>query len=364
MKKITALILVLLMFILIPITAFGNRINIDGIPKNGEWDLGDNPKNEYLIDQYDTNNKSSLISVRCLLKMDNTAYYQINTKIKDYAKLSDEEKANIKVYVTPEGHDEIIFSVSNIKYDDTNESKEISVYAEARFDASGYIFIEMEVTYNEGLGNNVDISVQTTDGDGKSSYVKDFSFKTPNNPDYWAYRTTTAEEDTTKKAATTKSKTVKDKYSTKKRTEKTHRIDNVSKRTTTKKATTVKAKKTTTTAKAVKTTKAKTTKVKAAKTTRKTYTKVVKEKEIYIVEATTSADTTTLQSIIETVNTETQTEKSAFSLDDISRSTLYKIITGICALLLFGVIGVWAVKSKDDNDDDQDENNKEEKTDE
>ncbi len=366
MKKVIALISALLVFLSIPLTAFGNKISIDGVVSdNREWELGEYPQDEYLILENDTNNKSKYISVKCFLNNNGrTVYYLINTDISDYNPL------DAVIYAVPEGCNKINFALTESKTESNVGTTEIdlkentvkykdkttdyTIYAVAKFGEYGLVTVEMQVDYNNGYGNNANISVQTTDSDNQSSYVENFSFKTPNNPDYWANRTTPVTEITTKKTTTTK--TTKDTYSTKKRTEKTHRVDNVKKRTTTKKITTSKVKKTTTTAKVPKATKSKTTK--AVKSTRKAYTKVIKEKEIYIVEATASS-ATTLQTVTEAVNTETQTEKSAFSFGNISRSTIYKIITGICALLLFGVIGVWAVKSKDDND-----NNNEEKTDE
>lgn len=351
MKKVIALISAMLIFMSIPLTAFGNKIEIDGkVSDNKEWALGEYPQDEYLLTEKDPKNDSNYIDARCIFGKNDIAYFLINTMFDEYSKYTEEGKNNLRIIISFADGNELELYPTDKK--STKSYPEYTVTTYPVFLSNGISYVEMEVIYNDGYGENTSITVQTVDGYGIYSRKANFSFKTPNNPDYWANRTTTVTEITTKKTATTKAKTTKDFYATKKSADKTHRVDNVKKRTTTKKSTTVKARKTTTTAKAPKTTKIKTTKTKAVKTTRKTYTKVIKEKEIYIVEATTSADTTTLQAVTETVNTVTQTEKSAFSLGDISRSTLYKIITGICALLLFGVIGVWAVKSKDDNDDD------------
>ena len=159
-------------------------------------------------------------------------------------------------------------------------------------------------------------------------------------------KTTEAEKTTKKKAgSTTKANTTKREIST-------SRVQTTAKTHTTKAAKTSAAE-VSTTAEKVKTTKAPKTTAHKVKTTKSRKTTAQAEAE-------TSAPVTVIYAVTESSDEmQTQAETtapSAFDLKNLPRSTLMKIAAGAGALILFGAIGIAAVRSGNSDKKDEEDN--------
>jgi hypothetical protein len=231
-----------------------------------------------------------------------------------------------------------------------------NVLVEAALDIPGYdnspektdraMFCEVKVKYKVGgVGEKESGSVQFYDKDGNTTAEKRFSFDRPGVSGE-TEKTTEAEKTTKKKAgSTTKATTTKREIST-------SRVQTTTKAHTTKAAKTSAAE-VSTTAEKVKTTKAPKTTAHKVKTTRSRKTA---EKSA----AETSAPVTVIYAVTESsAELQTQAETtapSAFDLKNLPRSTLMKIAAGAGALILFGAIGIAAVRSGNSDKKDEEDN--------
>ena len=345
MKKAAAVLtaFLLIIFIMVPAFAAKPEIKIDGVVTNNrEWA---DASNISLLDKEATGDDFTDIDMKYITDSENNVvYYLFVASKKDSKSISADEIAQMGISFTPEGCEEISLRGDNPSakgnYGNTH-SYEAAMTADSQ---TGTIYCEIKVNYKDGIPADIRGSVKVFDKYGEASN------KININNDVL---TKTDKVDNTTKEKTTKEKTTKEKTTTKKTTEKettTRRVHNPKNKTvitTTKRVTTTKA---------IKTTKATTTT--AVKTTRETTknnnssashpTEVVldipMETEDYYTEKSTATDVVAI--------TEETTSASAFGFLNIQKSSLYKIITALCALVLFGVLGVWAVKSRQDDDED------------
>jgi hypothetical protein len=369
MKRTVAAISFILIFIMIisasVITA--GAIVLDGADNNGEWKDYDIVK---------TFNDDSVIEggfIKAAKETGKDSETTINFLI--YAEFKQEggkpEDPGIIFKFEDNGINEIYLSEGTDKLTKSDNQK-YKIIAVNKYHTGGSYYCEIKAEAKDGLDNIVDLTVEFRNKpfeEGEphafnNAYSVKASFESEEATKTTAPKTTTKKPTTEKttKEKTTKEKTTKtttekatttkpEKTSTTKATTTvTTEISHRTRRTTTAKPTTEKetektAKAKTTKAAEVKTTKAKTTKVKKASTkaekstTERYYSAEAAESTTVI----TSAEITSEQT---SVSTATQTEKSLFGGEKLSKSSLYKLITGAVALLLFAIIGVSAVRTK------------------
>lgn len=348
MKRILISVISVLLITAFTLSSFAvaTDVVIDGYTGNVEW-VG--AESETLFNsREDTSSKIANASLKTKFNKNNYDLY-IGFSF-EVTKDNKEDKINcemIGIILEIEGCEKFTLDFKNAKVNkadgetynevcvtDTVSNTEYKITGAMVFYENGnQVNCEVEYETKRELPESVKFNVCFTDDDGNKSFYKDHTAVNSN--------LTTTTVTTQKAEKTTKEKTTKEKTTKETTTQaKTHRVDN---KTTTKKATTTKAKaekttkattvKTTavTTAKE-KTTKEKTTKEKTTKATTKAatvyYEKEVVVSEVYVTESTTAES------------------DSVFGAKNVSKSTIYKIITGVCAAVLFGVIGIWAVRSK------------------
>ncbi len=369
MKRTVAAISFILIFIMIisasVITA--GAIVLDGADNNGEWKDYDIVK---------TFNDDSVIEggfIKAAKETGKDSETTINFLI--YAEFKQEggkpEDPGIIFKFEDNGINEIYLSEGTDKLTKSDNQK-YKIIAVNKYHTGGSYYCEIKAEAKDGLDNIVDLTVEFRNKpfeEGEphafnNAYSVKASFESEEATKTTAPKTTTKKPTTEK---TTKEKTTKEK-TTKTTTEKatttkpektsttkvtttvTTEISHRTRRTTTAKPTTEKetekaAKAKTTKAAEVKTTKAKTTKAKkdstkAEKSTTERYYSAEAAESTTVI---TSAEITSEQT---SVSTATQTEKSLFGGEKLSKSSLYKLITGAVALLLFAIIGVSAVRTK------------------
>lgn len=265
-----------------------------------------------------------------------------------------------------------------------NDNKHNIIYAASYIEEakSTSMMLEAKVTDNgdDGFGENISCEFQIIDTDGNYSSVKSVDFT---NPDFTTTSTTqvpTATKKTTKekttKEKTTKEKTTKEKTTkettTKTTTEKTTRKKTTKETTqTTKRRTQSKTrapyskrtkpdrtKAKTPVRTTVRQTAAASSKAgKTRKTTKARTTARKNETREYVPYSYEYEETVT----DETASSVTSDTDSVFQEKGLSKSVKYKAATGIAAAVLFGVIGISAVRSRNgQTEEKKDGENKEE----
>ena len=345
MKKAAAVLtaFLLIIFIMVPAFAAKPEIKIDGVVTNNrEWTGAPNIS---LLDKEATGDDFTDIDMKYITDSENNVvYYLFVASKKDSKSITADEAAQMGISFIPEGCEEITLRGDNPSakgsYSSTH-SYEAAMTADSQ---TGTIYCEIKVNYKDGIPADIRGNVKAFDKYGEASN------KININNDVL---TKTDKVDNTTKEKTTKEKTTKKATTAKETT--TRRVHNPNYKTvitTTKRATTTKAVKATetTTAKAVKTTR-ETTKNNNSSASHPTEVvlDIPMETDVYYPEEETNSEPATDDVV---AITEETTSASAFGFLNIQKSSLYKIITALCALVLFGVLGVWAVKSRQDDDED------------
>ena len=327
------------------ITAFAFP-TISTEPDNQEWKSSKAKEINLLDDNNKSGNDITVADVDCVFDNEtNEVYYRFSIVTKSQA----QDCSDFRVSIQLDGIPEIIslgaedFGVKG-ETDKSNPDYHIE-YILYSGNSSNF-FCKLKVRYNNGIDRKAGGSIQIWDKNGASSNKLDFDFE---NPNYTITVTEADDTSKTKKETTTKRR-VRDRETSSKKPISTSRVATTKRETTTKKPTTTE-KVTTTKATTVKTTKTKTTKAK------RTATKAAKADEasvsvvtsiVYVVPETILSGT-----VYVTDDTEQGSEKSAFGIENMQKSTLMKIAAGAAALVLLGAIGVMAVKSKKDGDKDE-----------
>ncbi len=353
MKKIiTALVSVVL---ILSVSVPGFAVKIDGNVSNAEWydvkavpihdkKSGNNVTDSYVKYEFGKNG----YDLYCLF----CATYSVSAGEENSTSLAG-------MTISFDGCEPIVLTADS-------ESQPISLTDNTSYRVTAYAFIlensekshqlivEMLLNYKAGFSaDSFRMNAAFIDETGEASNTADIKLTNP-------YHTTTTQKTTTEK--TTKEKTTRE----------------TATKTTTTKATTVKESTSAATknAKTVSTTRHKvtvrerTTRVKSTLPAAVTVTEKIKkaaarvkesarsynektEKETKPVISAVSASVIT-ETVTESIESEITADASAFGETNISRSTKYKTIVGAAAALLFGIIGVWAVRSRsDDNDEDE-----------
>lgn len=345
MKKLCVFLVSLILVFSLSVTVFAGKIKIDGKVTNEEWlsvskgagSDGSKPGTGKLISylvQYEFDKNGYDLKCRFFACYENSAEEAEKSNCGIVLKLGDGEYTNTVSLAQPCDGDTGDYSVRSYVSAETVDFSTYEINSEAcitckdRFDKGSFSF---SVQFIDELGNTSNrYTVRAVNADNTSSAT---------------------EKSTTEK--TTKEKTTKEKTTK----EKTTQATTVKERKTAKPVSTTRHKVTVrqrTTA--VKTTQAATEKAKTKKSSAKVKTtlKTTAKKEKYVYSQSTVyepavTETTAVQ------ETQIQTEESG-----ISKSTKYKIVACAAAVILFGVIGVWAVKSRDDTvSDDETKDSKE-----
>ena len=350
MKKLCVFLVSLILVFSLSVTVFAGKIKIDGKVTNEEWlsvskgagSDGSKPGTGKLISylvQYEFDKNGYDLKCRFFACYENAAEEADKSKCGIVLKLGDGEYTNTVSLVQPCDGDTGNYSVRSYVSAETVDFSTYEINSEAcitckdGFDKGSFSF---SVQFIDELGNTSNrYTVKAVNADNTSSAT---------------------EKSTTEK--TTKEKTTKEKTTKEKTTkEKTTQATTVKERKTAKPVSTTRHKVTVrqrTTA--VKTTQAATEKAKTKKSSAKVKTtlKTTAKKEKYSYSQSTAyepavTETTAVQ------ETQMQTGESG-----ISKSTKYKIVACAAAVVLFGVIGVWAVRSRDDTvSDDETKDSKE-----
>ena len=360
MKRIVSAISFILIFAMI-ITASAipaGAIILDGADNNGEW-------KDYEIVK--TFNEDSIIEggfIKAAKETGKDSETTVNFLIYAAFKKKDgkPEDPGVIFKFEDNGLNEIYISQGSGKLT-KSDNQNYKTVAVNKYYIDGSYYCEIQAQAKDGLDEIVDLKLEFRDKpfeeDEPHKFQKAYSIEVSLNPE--EATKTTAPKATTEKATkekTTKEKTTKvtttretttkpEKTTTAKATTTaTTEISHRTRRTTTAKSTTEKK---TEKASKAKTTKVKTTKAKTTKA-KKTATKAERSlTENYSAEAAvsttliTSAEMTAEQTTAQTV---TETDKSLFGGKKLSKSSLYKLITGAVALVLFAIIGVSAVRTK------------------
>ncbi len=347
MKRAVIAATALLLAIVTCVSAFAFP-SISTSPDNNDWMVGETVN---LLKSKNSGNDVNVADVACVIdEKTNEVYYRFSIVTSSDA----QDCTDFAVEINLDGISETI----NLGYEDFNlvgetniSNPDYHVKYILYSGTSSNFFCKLKVRYNNGIGIKTGGNIQIRDKSGKSSNVLYFSFDVPN------HTTETGKEDDTSKTAketTTKRRRVTRETTTRKPIS-TSRVSTTKRETTTRKPTTTE-KVTTAKSTTVKTTKVKTTRAKrtASETVKAADTSVVTS-IVYVVPETVLSGT-----VYVTEETEGETEKSAFGIKDMQKSTLMKIIAGSAALVLFGAIGVAAVKSKKDDGPDDKGNKKDE----
>ncbi len=347
MKRAVIAATILLLVIATCITASAANIKVDGDINNKEWEGSESKE----LDNYLAGNDTHDLRVKCYYPDKSTAYYAFSF-YEDVA--GDCSQTGFKFVF--DGIGEIKVDSDSPSYEETdNENYRIVVCL--RVNATDNIDdvkrtvtagCEVMIDYKNGTGASAGGKVWTVNHDGQFSDYNDFSFKNS----HYTEETTEAEDNTSKtaKETTTKRRRVTRETTTGKPIS-TSRVVTTERATTAKKATTTQ-KVTTEKATAVKTTKAKTTKAGTTKA-KHAIGKAAEADEVSVSVVTSIVyvvpETIISGTVYVTDETEQGNEKSAFDIKNMQKSTVMKIAAGGAALLLFGAIGIAAVKNKKDN---------------
>lgn len=307
------------------------NIKIDGNVKNEEWMSVSQTELFETVEQSGNNVKRACIK-QIVENEDNVIWLCFVVSYDD--KKNKENSENNDIAFSIDGLKEFRFIDENKEKReriDYTDNETISCVAQMSYDEhSCTLYCEAKVTLIHGFGEDISLKIRIYDNMEKSSIERNVVIKNP------ACSQTETEQETTKNTTTKKEKTAKDvDYKTTK-TEETsysrkHRnTTEYSRRTLAPKKTTV-----TTTEKTTKekTTKLKTTKEKATKSKTKKETTV---QVIYVMPETQETSTTVV----------TTRDDSLLELNDVPKSTKYKILISACFLVLLTVIGLWAVQSR------------------
>lgn len=349
MKKAATAAVAVLLMMTVMITAFA--IDIDGERKATEG------YTNYVVlaNGKATGNNYSQIGVSYDVDKDNYVCIAIIGTNGGNKNIAEEKMQNIGVVLSLDGYhditlmgDELDENGTAILEPDSGNSIWSVEKAVMKVNKMGTVCFEIKLNYkaNSEILTN---SIQLYDEEGVASAQKTFVIDSVNSDESGegssSGKTTTKKTTTTKKSSGSVTTTIK-----KSDKDKTHRVDNVATINESKwiEKTSAKAPLILTTeavTEASETTKEKTTKKKSKS---KSSADNTTEEEVYYIYG--DGVQTTIVYVLQPTETagESEASASAFQVSDISRSSLLKVITGACALILFGVIGVWAVKSKDD----------------
>ncbi|MBR5112354.1 MAG: hypothetical protein IK097_02905 [Clostridia bacterium] len=332
-------------------------IRIDGKNDDNAWQgyeayqpFGETSSNN--DGKINTGNDVSALTVQTARVDKNTAKFKITAML-----VPGKDVNSIGVRIAVEGSQEATITIanmaeatgSNIVIADDDNIKMIGAISYSK--PSSEMICEIEAVNKAGeFGDRIDFSFSVVDGNGSVSSVANMSPPSITTTTKKSTTTKPPKSTTTKPAKTTTEKSTTTKpektTTTKATTTATTEISHRTRRATTAKSTTEKK---TEKASKGKTTKVKTTKAKTTKA-KKTATKAERSlAEKYSAEAAvattviTSAEITAEQASVQTV---TETDKSLFGGEKLSKSSLYKLITGAVALVLFAIIGVSAVRTK------------------
>ncbi len=359
MKRICSLTISILLIFSFSVSAFAYKsVKIDGEIGNAEW-INSNSITLF-TEKTNPSNKINQVSVRSKFEEDNYFLYlgfgfTVSNSPQNGSK-------NTGIILQLDGCDEeFLLTFENAEQKDTTAENYVNVTVKNTVSSSGFtvtgamkyyigqsVNCEIEIESKKGLPENVCFDVSFIDAEGEKSSFVPVKVENTNVTTTRVISPTSAAKEKTTKEKTTKEKTTKATTLKESTTQpKTHRVDK-NKNKTTSKATTQKAaavkttaeKSTASKASTAKAEKIKTTKAKASKTTEKKTSKrstaketaYYYEKEIIVSEVSNSVAETTSQSV--------------FGFSNVPKSTVYKIITGVCAGVLFGIIGIWAVRSK------------------
>lgn len=291
-------------------------------------------------EKINSGNDVTLLTVQVARVDKNTVKFNISAMLKPG---SDSNRIGVKIavegseYATVTVGDMIETASKNTVIADDDYIKMIAAVSYHK--ESSQMICEIEaVLKSSEFGERIESDFRVIDGNGSESAKGEVSPPS---------LTTTTKKPTTEK--TTKEKTTKEKNTTAKpATTVTTEISHRTRRTTTAKST---AEITNEKAAKLKTTKQKTAKQKTTKA-KKTTSKAEKTlSERYY--SSQAAEITTIVTSAETQTEPTsaavaasETDKSLFGGEKLSKSSLYKLITGAVALVLFAIIGVSAVRTK------------------
>lgn len=351
-KAIIAVLSVILVFAAaIPVFSV-KAPDIDGdMSDNTEW-LG----SEYISVKDNTDSKFGNLHAFCLEdKGNNTVYYAVKTSLKSVTSTSTGEEDSER-----DLRGAVIEMPNKTKYvfpDDEVEDTEYDIsYAVGKSKNNSEVYFEMKVVYKDPDWNRNDVTVkiQLSDDEGNISKKVEITVKGKNSTSPEDYGTTDSSGGKTTKASKTttekSTKTTTQKLTGGSRVPTTRRGVTTSAATTTKKPTEPQTTAAKTTSAKVRTTKAKTTRTRTTKaqSSRETASYAADTGETTVVYM---LDAEALSALINTTTAETQADRSAFGIKTIPRSTLLKGVTAAAALILFGIIGAWAVKSRSDDDE-------------
>lgn len=363
-KAIIAVLSVILVFaVAIPIiSAAKPDIKING-------DLSDREEWEEATTENDSVNSQNVKYVATHTKyivdeQSSSIYYAIIATSNDKRPENTEDQRRIAITM-PNGHQ---YEFSGSGRDTSDDNYDIT-YSCKTNDKPCEFYFEMSVVFEKDGWNNDDVTIkyQVYDYENHTFPEKKITvpFRSQNGPEDYGTtdssgsKTTKASKTTTEKST----KTTTQKLTGGSRVPTTRRGVTTSAATTTKKPTEPQTTAAKTTAAKVRTTKAKTarTRTTKAQSSRETASYAAGTGETTVVYM---LDAEALSALINTTASETQADRSAFGIKTIPRSTLLKGVTAAAALILFGIIGAWAVKSRADDDepakDDKEDNNKKE----
>jgi hypothetical protein len=356
-KAITAL--ALLLIILNTIAAFAKSgspdIRVDGNAKGSEW----NGCEDNILFVSSPNTKVTQAHMKCAVDYENGIVYYLFAAVNAHGiklNLFSAGELTLKEdIISPDGEYSALYN---------SDTEDYSV--DAAMNVAGddgvrdkQFFCEVRVIYKRDLPYSVGGAAQFYDSEDKSTSYSDFSFLTyeaGTSPESQAGTGSSSKETTTKRHRATIPTTTKLTIST-------SRVQTTAKpRTTYNRAAiaaseeapekTTKEKTTKEKTAKEKTTKAKTTKAKSSKSSGSKTTRAA---------APAPETVTVIYTVTVTVPDNPQTGASvgsaAFDIKNLPASSLMKITAGAAALVLFGAIGVAAVRSKDSggtggNDDD------------
>jgi len=352
-KAIIAVLSVILAFAAaIPVfSAKKPDFNINGYIENNEWI--DAEKEEISLDYDELNDLKykKIISRYYVDETDSVIYYSIAvTSGSANAQESGTDYRRITITM-PNG--------SQYTLDDSGEKNDADyeiVYSCRKNNKPCEFYFEMAVIFLNTGWNEKDVSVKYLLYDDNGTPVPEKVITVPfghqNNPEEYG-TTDSSGSKTTKASKTTTEKSTKpttQKLTGGSRVPTTRRGVTTSAATTTKKPTEPQTTAAKTTSAKVRTTKAKTTRTRTTKaqSSRETASYAAGTGETTVVYM---LDAEALSALINTTTAQTQADRSAFGIKTIPRSTLLKGVTAAAALILFGIIGAWAVKSRSDDDE-------------
>ncbi len=370
MKRIMtgAAALIIMLCSLMPAFGAAPKIKIDGNSK--DWNYGTYTYKEIRNREMGNNYRDPFAYGYTVSEEENSIYFLfILTLKKGFAGNPNKEeieakRRNIQFKFTASGCDTIVLTGTGFKNDDItvlNPSPNNEYYkldAAMGIDNSGTVIVEIRLNYKSGLTAPISCSVIAYDDNNVSSNEQKINiYSLSDNTDEVSNsdKKTTAEK-TTKEAATRKNSTKTTAKSGE--DEGGHRADYAADGATRKHTTDAYKELDKLIAGAGKTAaeNSKSGENKAKSTTKKSKTKSSGKKAADKTETAEAEEEIITSIVYVNQNTETasaaQAEEStdngsAFGSKGIRSSTALKAAAGACALVLFGVIGVWAVKSRE-----------------